>query len=355
LAVEHDRLEVVGPDATVGATASDGSWWIDPTDLVALCGWESKDVGLCRGDECVPTRHVEGLRRDDRLDLGVVARLLGAPLVVDEAEGVAALGVAATHRNREIAGGSAPQVLLPDLDGQERPVLGEGGRKQMVVAFSSWCGCRYDLPGWQQMADELGPHGFDVVAVAVDETADDVRPWADGVRFPVLLDPDRRFCDAYGVVNVPTVVWVDEDRRVVQPNLQAFSDDQFVEFHGKASAPHAAALRDWVIDGRVPIDDDDRDDLLPRTSEEAQLARTEFRLSQVLRRRGRAEAADAHLARAEELAPDDFTIWRAGLLLSGGDPFGEAFFERYDAWKERSGGHSYAADRAGTVDDPPLP
>jgi len=39
--------------------------------------------------------------------------------------------------------------------------------------------------------------------------------------------------------------------------------------------------------------------------------------------------------RATELAPDDFTIWRAGMPLIGEDPFGDDFLARYDEWKAR--------------------
>jgi hypothetical protein len=44
------------------------------------------------------------------------------------------------------------------------------------------------------------------------------------------------------------------------------------------------------------------------------------------------------VALADQLAPDDFTIWRAGMKLIGEDPFGAEFFDRYTEWQQRHGG-----------------
>jgi hypothetical protein len=47
------------------------------------------------------------------------------------------------------------------------------------------------------------------------------------------------------------------------------------------------------------------------------------------------EATRRHVARASELAPDDLTIWRAGMPLVGEDPTGDAFFVKYEEWNQK--------------------
>jgi hypothetical protein len=140
-------------------------------------------------------------------------------------------------------------------------------------------------------------------------------------------------------------MWIDDDGSIARPNIQAFSDDAWVEFHDKPSGPHLDALRRWVREGVLP--EEDRAAVRPTTTADQQLARTEFRLALELHRRHRADAARRHFDRATELAPDDFTIWRAALQLTGDDPFGPTFFERYEEWKQRTGGFSYPGDRPG--------
>jgi hypothetical protein len=224
---------------------------------------------------------------------------------------------------------------LRDLDGVPFSLDDVRGRKTLVVAFASWCGCRDDLPAWQALHDELAPDGFGVVTVAVDEDADAVRPFAEGIEVPVLLDRDRVFAERYGLTNVPAVVWIDEDGTLVRPPDVAFGSELYTEFHGIDSTDHRDALRAWVQHGTVPTDaaGDDRD---WTPSDEEQLAHLHYRLALHLRRLGPAheDAAVRHFDAAVALAPLDFTVRRAQLPLRGRDPFlGEEFLELFAEWE----------------------
>ena len=73
---------------------------------------------------------------------------------------------------------------------------------------------------WQALQDELGGLGFTVITVALDEDPEDARPWIEAAQptHPSLIDTDWAFADLYNVVNVPTVLWIDEAGRIVRPN-----------------------------------------------------------------------------------------------------------------------------------------
>jgi hypothetical protein len=161
-----------------------------------------------------------------------------------------------------------------------------------------------------------------------------VRPWAEGISLPDLIDPQHVLTEVYAISNVPAVIWIDEDDRIVRPTGVAFSNDMFKEFTGAESGPHLDALRAWVRDGVVPMDDAAARAAVPDLSDVEVLARLHFRVGVEARRRGDDERARAHLERAGALAPMDFTIRRASLPLLGGDPFGDDFFGMYAEWQE---------------------
>ncbi len=256
-------------------------------------------------------------------------------MVVDAEAGLVALSLPAEARRRALRELTAPGFELPDLDGVPHRLDEWHGTKRLVVAFASWCGCRYDLPGWQALHDELAADGFTVVAVAMDQDADDVRPFVEGITIPVLCDRDHVLGELYAISNVPTVIWIDEGGRIVRPNATAFGTDLFAEFTGVPSGPHLDLVREWVRTGRVPITSEEAREVVADLTEDEVRARLHFRIAAEAHRRDDAGTTIRHIRRAGELAPDDLTIWRAGMPLVGEDPFGDEFFERYEAWKGR--------------------
>lgn len=160
-----------------------------------------------------------------------------------------------------------------------------------------------------------------------------MRPWADGITMPLLIDPQHVLTEVYAISNVPAVVWIDEHDRIVRPNSVAFSTDMFKEFTGAESGPHLDAVRGWVREGRSTMSEADARAAVPDLTDGEVRARLHFRVAVEARRRGDADSARRHLARAGELAPMDFTIRRAAMPLVGADPFGAEFMELYGEWE----------------------
>jgi peroxiredoxin len=313
-------------------TASDG--YVDSGDLAAATGWALKPAGLCKGEVCVPLlgRAVAHPDDPDRVDLAAWAEALGLLLAHDEAESVASLAPSAESRRRELGDGKAPSLTLDDVDGNPVSFDDFSGHKRVLVTWASWCGCRHELAGWQKLQDELADSGLKLFSVALDADPEDARPWIEAAHpaYPVAVDPAHVSAERYGITNVPSVVWVDEDDNIVKPPTIAPGDDQFVEYTGIESEQHHQLLRSWVRDDELPVSA--RAEPIERTDEE-QRALAERRVAALLQRRGRTGAAKVHLAAAGELAPWDWTVRRGGIAMTGGDPFlGEEFTSFWEEW-----------------------
>jgi hypothetical protein len=149
----------------------------------------------------------------------------------------------------------------------------------------------------------------------------------------VLLDREHTLSETYAITNVPTVVWIDEDDRIVRPNSPTPGNDMFIEFSGISSEPSKAAIRRWVREGEVDISPDEARAAVEDLSPELEEARLRFRIGAHLAREGDEDGAKRQLTAATELAPEDLTIWRAALPLMGDDPFGQTFFDKWEDWK----------------------
>ncbi len=206
---------------------------------------------------------------------------------------------------------------------------------------------------WQAIHEELGPQGLSVITVAIDRSLDDARPWVDraGATHPSLVDTEHRVADLYNMVNVPTVVWIDEDLRIVRPQDVHYVSTEYAsvtKFHPRKPL---AALRAWVRgEATAYAGDVQADTKVPSATD--QEARVCFAVAWWLTQQGRDEAAERWYQRAGELAPHDFTIRRGSMPIRGLDPAGPAFFQMVGEWVSQ--GNSYyvpLSDTATTEDD----
>jgi hypothetical protein len=107
---------------------------IDPKAFEARTGWAIKPQGACKGDVCVPLP--AGAQAVGLLDAAVLSERLGMPLIRDDATGTYALGPEAMGRVLTTA--EAPEVVLPDINGNEFRLSSLRGQKVLMVAWASW-------------------------------------------------------------------------------------------------------------------------------------------------------------------------------------------------------------------------
>ncbi len=301
--LDQDREETVRLDGDLRA----------PLDA-PLFGWTREPHGWCRGDACVPAFRAREAESDGGVDVVAFAVLTGRTAVVDREERVIAFAGGPVLR-----AGEAPDFTLGGWS-----LSGARGTKVALVFWASWCGCRYDLAAWEERHAELKDHGFTVVSVACDRDPEHARPWMDGLTHPALIDDGGVVAERYNVINVPTVVWIDEDGRIARPQDTQTATDLFRSMNGIDSETSLAALRRWVLDGDKGLTDAQVGENLRVPTPDEIRARAHARIAVWLTRRGRTPVR--HVDEAARLAPHDVTIRRGLMPITGVDPFGDAYF-----------------------------
>ncbi len=205
---------------------------------------------------------------------------------------------------------------------------------------------------WQAIHEELAPQGLAVITVAIDRSLDDPRPFIEsaGATHPSLVDVDHRVADLYNMVNVPTVLWIDEDGRIVRPQDVHYVSNELASITKFHNRKPLAALRAWVR-GEAPAYPGDVAADTKVADDTHQEARAAFALGWWLSQDGRAEAAERWFVRAGELAPHDFTIRRGSMPIRGIDPMGPAFFEMAGEWAAKGNAYYLPLPDTATGDD----
>jgi hypothetical protein len=202
---------------------------------------------------------------------------------------------------------------------------------------------------WQTLYEKLEAKGFMVVAVAQESRgAEHARPFIEAAKstYWSLIDVEHRVADLYGLTNVPQSVWIDEQGRIVRPPETAGSTDHFrrMDLKTRTMAPDDQAARmaarqawldavaAWVETGAHALPADAVRAALPPMTPQIAEAQARFRLGVWLRRNGRAEEGDRHLAEASRLHPESWSLWRqAADLDEVGKASGPAFWARVHA------------------------
>lgn len=106
---------------------------ISKSEFEAGTGWTLKPEGACQGSVCIPLSHPAG----DTIDVAHVAHDMGMPLVAAEDHRLWALGPAAIGA-RALASAEAPDLRLPDLDGNIFSLSSLRGQKVLLYAWAPY-------------------------------------------------------------------------------------------------------------------------------------------------------------------------------------------------------------------------
>ena len=220
---------------------------------------------------------------------------------------------------------------------------------------------------WQELRSELHGGGLEIVTVALDSAGPDAaRPWIEAARpeHPALIDEHHRLDALFGIVNVPSGLWIDEAGTIVRPPEPAFSakpdwehglgeeatdyqrrtlglERQLLVEHEK----YVAAVRDWARHGARSRYVLTADEVLRRSqprSRSGSLAAAHFELGTHLQRLGHQYDAVAHFKAAHLLQPENWTYKCQAWSFVNSDLGPSAEYDTDWATEvERSGTHAY--------------
>jgi peroxiredoxin len=111
----------------------------------------------------------------------------------------------------------APDFTLPRLGGPNLRLQEQRGQVVMVNFWATWCGpCRVEMPHLARLYDKYRASGFTVLAVNIDEDPHKAASLAAqlGMRFPVLLDTEKKVSRLYDLSTMPSTVLIDREGRV---------------------------------------------------------------------------------------------------------------------------------------------
>ena len=151
--------------------------------------------------------------------------------------------------------------------------------------------------------------------------------------YPCLIDERHLVAEAYGMVNVPTAVWIDEDGMIVRPPEAPGSTDGFrsMNLQTREVPKHRAedsrirrqvyidALRDWIERGPASehvLSPDEVRRRMRGLDPDASLAGAHFRLGVWLAQQGDRDAAQRALETAVRLEPEAWRFRRQKIVLS---------------------------------------
>ena len=111
----------------------------------------------------------------------------------------------------------APDFSLPARDGGDLRLSSLKGQVVMINFWATWCGpCRQEMPLLEQIQAKYEPLGFTLLGVNVEPDSAAATAWLKGVpvSFPILFDTQNAVAERFGVMGMPSSVFVDREGRV---------------------------------------------------------------------------------------------------------------------------------------------
>ena len=134
-------------------------------------------------------------------------------------------------------GKRAPDFAIETLDGARLSLADLRGKVLLLNFWGTWCGpCRREMPEFQKVYDAWQPRGFEILAIAYNDSEPAMADFRDefGLSFPLALDDTGEINDAYGIQTRPSSYLLDQDGIILARHYGIMTESQLTELLEKA-------------------------------------------------------------------------------------------------------------------------
>lgn len=118
-----------------------------------------------------------------------------------------------------LAGSPARDFQVDRLGGGRTSLASYRGKIVLANLWATWCApCRTETPALQRLARTERARGLVVAGINQGESADVVGAFVRRMHldYPILLDTDQRYGNAYAAIGLPTTIVIGRDGKIVR-------------------------------------------------------------------------------------------------------------------------------------------
>ncbi len=181
-------------------------------------------------EDAVKEQHPE--EQEPYLELASLARYEHMSVSLDSAQFSAAMKKLQDEDDQR----DALDFTLTDLSGKSWRLKQLKGKVVLVNFWATWCQpCRKEVPDLETLYKQFQPQGLLILGIS-DDDPEKVRAFVQeqGVRYPVLLDPDSKVNELLHINGIPKTFVYDREGKVVAQSIDMRTRGQFLEMLGRA-------------------------------------------------------------------------------------------------------------------------
>ena len=131
-----------------------------------------------------------------------------------------------------VEGNRAPSFSIDTLAGETVSRADMQGSVVLLNFWGTWCGpCRREMPEFQKAYEEWQASGFEILAIAFNDTEGAMADFRDefGLTFPLALDATGDINDAYAIQTRPSSYLLDKDGIILARHFGIMTESQLNE------------------------------------------------------------------------------------------------------------------------------